>query len=68
MIRDLRIIIQQFRDEAVEYVDIIRGLKEQIREMKEDMDFLNKQKLFLKQKADRNLQETKILYRKIFEI
>lgn len=68
MIRDLRIIIQQFRDEAVEYVDIIRGLKEQIREMKEDMDFLNKQKLFFKQKADRNLQETKILYRKIFEI
>lgn len=68
MIRDLRIIIQQFRDEAVEYVDIIRGLKEQIREMKEDMDFLNKQKLFFKQKAVRNLQETKILYRKIFEI
>lgn len=68
MIRDLRIIIQQFRDEAVEYADIIRGLKEQIREMKEDMDFLNKQKLFFKQKADRNLQETKILYRKIFEI
>ncbi len=68
MIRDLRIIIQQFRDEAVEYVDIIRGLKEQIREMKEEMDILSKHKLFLKQKADRNLQESKILYRKIFEI
>jgi hypothetical protein len=36
--------------------------------MKEDMDFLSKQKLFLKQKADRNLKESKILYRKIFEI